>query len=182
MVPSGHGRWAARCTSLPPRPVRLSYFSYRLAQEVLESSTYRQEWGEVQDILTRLRPSPGGRQKHPVSQQVMNAWLDDQFRARDWEYHPRIIEGTRLEGDYRKHRIQVEVQFGNMARWTYDVLKFQISYSKDLIDIGILTVSMQEFAGSIGDNIAYFERVCRELPHAKLSITLPIMVIGIEPE
>jgi hypothetical protein len=40
---------------------------------------------------------------------------------------------------------------------------------------------MQSFAATIDENIAYYERVTRELPYAKMSITLPIWVIGIAP-
>ncbi len=97
-----------------------------------------------------------------------------------WEWHPSIVPGTHLAGDYRKDRVQIEVQLGNMARWTYDILKFQICYSQDIIDVGILAVPMHSLAKEIGENIAYFERVQRELPHAKLSISLPILVIGLE--
>jgi Restriction endonuclease BglII len=68
-----------------------------------------------------------------------------------------------------------------MSRWTYDVFKFQVSYSLDLIDVGVLVVPMQEFASTIDENVAYYERVMRELPYAKMSITLPIWVIGIRP-
>jgi hypothetical protein len=75
----------------------------------------------------------------------------------------------------------VEAQFGNMARWYTDVFKFQVSYSLGLIDVGILVVPMQQFANTIDENVAHFERVIRELPYAKMSITLPILVLGVEP-
>lgn len=45
-----------------------------------------------------------------------------------------------------------------------------------------LVVPMQRFANLIDENVAYFERVARELPWAKMSLTLPIWVIGIEPD
>ena len=41
---------------------------------------------------------------------------------------------------------------------------------------------MQRFANTIDENVAYYERVVRELPYAKMSITLPIWIVGIEPE
>ena len=50
----------------------------------------------------------------------------------------------------------------------------QVSYSLDRIDVGVLIVPTQKFANTIDENIAYFERVERELPYAKMSITLPI--------
>jgi hypothetical protein len=100
-----------------------------------------------------------------------------------WEVHPRITNdnSTKIEADFKKDRIQIEIQFGNMARWYTDVFKFQVSYSLDLIDVGVLICPMQEFADTIDENVVYFERINRELGYAKMSITLPILVLGIKP-
>jgi hypothetical protein len=117
----------------------------------------------------------------PVDQDAMNTHLDAVFKDKGWTHHPPVVEGTKLAADYAKSDVQVEVQFGNMARWTYDIFKFQIAYSKGNIRIGILVVPVRWFARTIGDNIAYFERIQRELPHAELSITLPILVVGLDP-
>jgi len=172
----------------------LHYYNYRFADEVLSSNKFVKSKVEALDILTRLPPIKVGEEpwsipakkpkktKFPIDQNAMNRWLGDQFHQVGWERHPRIVPGTNLEADYRKDRIQIEVQFGNMARWTYDILKFQICYSQDVIDVGILAVPMQSLAKEVGENIAYFERISRELPHAKLSITLPILVIGLKSD
>lgn len=124
----------------------------------------------------------------PVDQVSLNSHLDGEFTPpkRGWEYHPLVVEGeggpqTGLKADYRKNRVQVEVQFGNMARWYTDVFKFQLTYAQEGIDAAILVVPTQRFANLIDENVAYFERVQRELPWAKMSLTLPILVIGIEP-
>lgn len=98
--------------------------------------------------------------------------------------HPLPViedEITRIKADYEKDRVQVEVQFGNMTRWYTDVFKFQVSYSLDLIDVAVLVAPMQDFASTIDENVAYYERVMRELPYAKMSITLPIWVLGLRP-
>lgn len=149
------------------------------------SPAFTTAYQEALDIFTRLVPlrRVGGNPKFPIDQKLMNKWVDAEFaKAGGWQYHPRITSNTKLEGDFKKDRIQIEVQFGNMARWTYDILKFQITYSQGQVDIGILVVPIQWFAGLIGDNVVYYERVLRELPHAKLSITLPILVLGLEPD
>ena len=57
-----------------------------------------------------------------------------------------------------------------------------MSYSLNEIDIAVLVVPTQAFANLIDENVAYFERVIRELPWAKMSLTLPIWVIGMEPD
>jgi hypothetical protein len=125
----------------------------------------------------------------PVDQIRLNAKLDAAFRSKEWDLQPQIVTATatvaaasRLRGDFKKHRVQIEVQFGNMARWYTDVFKFQLSYSLDAIDVGVLIVPMQRFANLIDENVAYFERVARELPAAKMSLTLPIWVLGVEPD
>jgi len=124
----------------------------------------------------------------PVSQRLLNSHLDREFLKRGWELQPAIVSRERtggpdtgLKGDYKKGRVQVEAQFGNMARWYTDVFKFQLSYSLDEIDAAVLVVPVLALANLIDENVACFERVCRELPWAKMSLTLPILVIGIEP-
>ena len=95
---------------------------------------------------------------------------------------PKLCQGPISRLIIEKIRVQIEVQFGNIARWTYDIFKFQICYSQDIVDVGILAVPMHTLAKEIGENIVYFERVSRELPHAKLSISLPILVVGLEAD
>jgi hypothetical protein len=124
----------------------------------------------------------------PVDQKALNTHLDREFVRLEWEPQPTIVSEevgkgpeTGLKGDFKKGRLQVEIQFGNMARWYTDVFKFQLSYALGAIDVGVLVVPTQEFSNLIDENIAYFERVTRELPWAKMSLTLPILVIGVEP-
>ena len=57
---------------------------------------------------------------------------------------------------------------------------FLLSYSSGDIEVGILIVPMQATAKRIDENVVNYERVVRELPHAKMGITLPIWVIGVE--
>jgi restriction endonuclease BglII len=125
----------------------------------------------------------------PVDQVALNVHLDKAFQEAGWAMQPPIVSPgktggptTGLKGDFKKGRLQVEVQFGNMARWYTDVFKFQLSYSLDEIDVAILVVPTQRFANLIDENVAYFERVVRELPWAKMSLTLPIWVIAVEPD
>ncbi|MDP9021598.1 MAG: hypothetical protein M3N57_02650, partial [Actinomycetota bacterium] len=114
---------------------------------------------------------------------------DEAFGAAGWEPQPYIVDPSRtdlpatgLKADFKRDKIQIEAQFGNMARWYTDVFKFQLSYSIDQIDVAVLIVPMKRFANLIDENVAYMERISRELPTAKMSLTLPIWVIGVEPE
>ena len=73
----------------------------------------------------------------------------------------------------------MEVQLGNMARWYSDIFKFQTAYSTGFIDMGISVIPYHKLGKRMDSNVANFERCKRELPSAKMSITLPILLIGI---
>lgn len=186
--------------------------SYRYADAVLKHDDFRESLDEIYLALTqtavpllpagtfsgpagkkmkkRERPNDSGRFMFlPVSQKKLNDNIDAEFRARHWEAQNRIVSSdnqfglsTGLKGDFKKGRLHVEVQFGNMARWYTDVFKFQLSYALSEIDVAVLVVPMQSFSNMIDENIAYFERIERELPAAKMSLTLPILVIGVVPD
>lgn len=131
-------------------------------------------------------PIPRTRRGKLVSTKMLSAVgtnkaLDAAFVSREWTRHPLIVSTStsRLVADYKKGMIQVEVQFGNMARWYTDIFKFLLSYSANDIEVGVLVVAMQATAKGIDENVVYYERVVRELPHAKMAVTIPVWVIGV---
>ena len=173
--------------------MQLTTYSYRFAAEVLSSAAFRRERKDIEEIFKsievpqldppKFRTRSGKTWTFTTSQKNLNVLLNTEFKARGWECQPFVTEDklTGIKADYKKARVQVEVQFGNMARWYTDVFKFQVSYSLGLIDVGVLVVPIQSFANTIDENVAHYERVVRELPYAKMSITLPIWVVGIAP-
>lgn len=124
-----------------------------------------------------------------VVQQLLNVYFDRRLAIDlGWEHHPLatdIIESG-LRADFRKAfsdlSVQMEVQFGNMARWYSDIFKFQTAYSQELTQAAVSIVPMGGLGRRIDSNIAHYERALRELPSANLSITLPILLIGLEPD
>jgi len=174
--------------------VRLKSYSYRFGEEVLDSPLFQRQKEEIVEILRAIEapilspPKKRTRNKKEMifrtDQKELNLVLNRNFEERGWECQPPVTQDriTGIAADFKKERVQVEVQFGNMARWYTDVFKFQVSYSLGLIDVGVLVVPTQRFANTIDENVAHYERVVRELPYAKMSITLPIWIIGIEPE
>lgn len=173
--------------------MRVHYYSYRYAEEILQHPHYQHAWEEICGVL---ESAPlfvySGKSKNAdldVVQQVMNCYFDRRFAVDcRWQHHPLAtsIEGSGLAADFRKDfgglTIQAEVQFGNMARWYSDLFKFQAAYSQSLIQMGLSVVPVGALAKRIDSNVANYERVCRELPSAELSITLPILVAGLEPD
>ena len=165
--------------------------SYRYAEEILDKA-FPAEKGEILQVLQStpfVRRDPptvrtrGGRvvARLTIDQVATNKELERAFEQRDWISKPKIISESKskLEADFKKGKIQVEVQFGNMARWYTDVFKFLLSYAADDIEVGVLVVAMHDTANKIDENVVYYERVIRELPHAKMGITIPIWVLGV---
>ena len=174
--------------------MKLNIFSYRFALEILQHPNHGTAWSEIETILTDapLFIYPGKSAKNAkllVVQQLMNTYFDRRFAVDyGWEHHPLAtgIPSSNLAADFRKSfagiTVQAEIQFGNMARWYSDIFKFQAGYSKSLIQCGLSVVPMASLARQIDSNIVNFERAKRELPSAELSITLPILLIGVEPD
>ncbi len=166
-------------------------YSYRHALAILEKEYPR----ELKEVLQTLKSvdfvplveiksrSRGGKvvMVKSISPAKTNRALYQVLKAKGWAVTPKIISESEsnLAADAKKGKIQIEIQFGNMARWYTDVFKFLLSYSANDIEVGILVVPMQATAKKIDENVAYYERVVRELPHAKMGITIPILVAGI---
>jgi len=174
--------------------MQMTSYSYRFASEVLDSQAFNDLKQDIINVFTTIHDVPqlnppktrtrgGRRMVFTTDQLALNTLIDTLFQDRRWESKPLVTDDgvTNIRADFKKGRVQVEVQFGNMARWYTDVFKFQVSYSLDLIDVGVLVAPMQAFANTIDENVAHYERIIRELPYAKMSLTLPIWVVGIQP-
>lgn len=171
-------------------------FSHRNGRDILESPKFSPAFKEFMHVLSGLPPYRAAHAKktsakHVIAPAAMNHWLDNELCVkRDWDWHPLIIDAdpddaarrSQLRSDFRKDRIEVEVQFGNVARYAYDVYKMAISMAMEQADVGIQVVCTKRFAGITGGNIAYYERAVRELERSRLTLIVPLVVIGIEPE
>lgn len=174
--------------------MRLAIHSYRFAQEILQHEKHRNIWDEITRICREapLFVWPGKSKKNArldVVQQLMNVYFDRRFAIDcGWEHHPLAtrIEESGLRADFRKQypeiAVQVEVQLGNMARWYSDIFKFQTAYSQELAQVAISILPNGSLGRRIDSNVAHYERALRELPSAELSITLPILLVGFEPD
>lgn len=115
-------------------------YSYRHAQSILEKE-YSTEFFDILKILASVdfvRPaktksrSRGGKvvAVKSISAPETNKRLMAALKNKGWETTPRIISKSEsnLAADAKKGKIQLEIQFGNMARWYTDVFKFLLSY------------------------------------------------------
>lgn len=170
--------------------MKFEIFSYRFAEEILQHDKHVQCWNEIIEAVTHapvfIFPGKSKNGRFDVVQQLENAYFDRKLAIEfGWEFHPIAtkIPNSNLTADFRKEfnglQVQAEVQFGNMARWYSDIFKFQAAYSESLTQAAISIVPMSSLANRIDSNVAHFERAKRELPSANLSITLPILLIGV---
>ncbi|MCC6467919.1 MAG: hypothetical protein IT563_06325 [Alphaproteobacteria bacterium] len=173
--------------------MKLHFFSYRYAQEILQHQNNVAAWQEIEGILSNapifIYPGKSKNPRLQIVQQLMNTYFDRRFAVDSgWQFHPLATDIVKsgLAADFRKNfgsiTVQAEIQFGNMARWYSDIFKFQAAYSRSLIQCGLCVVPMGTMARMTDSNVAHYERVVRELPSAELSITLPILVVGLEPD
>jgi hypothetical protein len=170
-------------------PLHLKTFSYRFAEQVLNSKLALKT--ELEGVLTDASLDVG-----TLTRQNFNKELDTRFTSKGWEAQPPVFpEPTdpkeRLPGarmDFLKERVGVEVGFGHASFMGIDLLKFQVgSYSGfDRIDVGVYVVTTRGFqkaskAVSLNwEGSLTFEKVVRYLPYFKSAIQIPIYVVGID--
>jgi sensor histidine kinase YesM len=178
--------------------MKVKTFSYRFAEEILQHPLYKAAYDELIQVCEEC-PVPvytGKSVNQPekdVVQQLMNSFFFKRFKSLGWETEPLATpdeNADELRSDFRKTFIdeetgevlltlQIEVEFGNVASSYRNYFKFQLSYAYSLTDICVLIVPSQHLSIRIDSGVSNFEKTCREIPSAKLSITVPTLVIGL---
>jgi hypothetical protein len=181
--------------------MKIKTFSYRYSQEVLEHPCCKEALEEIMDICSKC-PLPVYKNKSKsqpkldIVQQIINTYFKIAFENSNWESEPLVTPDNNddsLRGDFRKSfkkkiskdnreniTLQVEVEMGNIASSYRNYFKFQLSYSYKLADIAILILPCDNLSKRIDSGVASFEKTVREIPSADLSITVPILVIGLD--
>ncbi|HWY69726.1 MAG TPA: BglII/BstYI family type II restriction endonuclease [Terriglobales bacterium] len=169
----------------PSAALRLQKFSYRFAEQVLNSKLSLKE--EIEGSL--LHPSIDIAS---LSRPAFNTALNEIFVSRGWTSQPPVFDDPKDPGakmDFLKERIGIEVGFGHASFLGIDVLKFQVaSYSAlDKIDVGVYIVTTANFQKVMRESYSQnwegsltFEKVRRYLPHFKSAIQVPIYILGID--
>jgi hypothetical protein len=165
--------------------IRLNTFSYRFAEQVLNSKLSIKQ--EIENIL--LDP---GIKISELSRPKFNSVLEELFVERGWEKQPAVFDQATdpsAKMDFLKERIGIEVAFGHASFIGLDLLKFQVcSYSGfDKIDVGVYIVTTRNFQKTMEQEFGLnwkgslsFEKVANYLPHFKSAIQVPIYVIGLD--
>lgn len=175
--------------------MRIETFSYRFADDILLSPRFAGVRAELMNVCSNCPiPVYSGKSKKQtnkdVIQQIMNTYFKLRFTALGWNAEPLatpVDNEDALRADFRKTfgegddeiTLQIEVEFGNVASSYRNYFKFQLSFSYDLTDICVLIVPSSELANRIDRGVANYEKAIREIPQAKLSVTVPTLVIGL---
>ena len=72
------------------------------------------------------------------------------------------------------------LQTGNVSRTYADLLKLQLLFSRKKIGGGIIILYSRVSARALGENLASFDRLKRELSIFKEVITVPVLLVGLE--
>jgi hypothetical protein len=165
--------------------VRLERFSYRFAEQVLNSKLAIKQ--EIEQILTDKSIDLA-----TLSRPKFNDVLKEVFIAQGWQSQPPVFDepgDPTAKMDFLKERVGIEVGFGHASFIGIDLLKFQVaSYSGlDRIDVGVYIVTTKNFQkvmkrnyGQNWEGSLTYAKVIRYLPHFKSAIQVPIYVIGID--
>jgi hypothetical protein len=165
--------------------IRLETFSYRFAEQVLNSKLYIKQ--EIESILFAPQINLS-----ELSRPRFNRILEELFVEKGWEKQPSVFDepaDPSAKMDFLKDRIGIEVAFGHPSFIGLDLLKFQVSsYSGfDKIDVGIYIVTTKNFQKTMRKEFGLnwvgsltFEKITKYLPHFKSAIQVPIYVIGLD--
>ncbi|MFA5368045.1 MAG: BglII/BstYI family type II restriction endonuclease [Dehalococcoidia bacterium] len=128
-------------------------------------------------------------------QSYYNTELRRQFIDYHWEIEGKAIPELNLKYDFRKSRLQIEVEFGNARTYYQDYIKFMLSYHSRQIDFGMLITPTIEFASTLCEvgkqkallqggksysGMMHFEKAYRELNYLKDIFNMPITILGID--
>jgi hypothetical protein len=166
-------------------------YSINLSDHLLNST---KELAEIENFVSQIRAPmcPGYvSEKYPVNQKILNAMFRHKMHGEwGWEKDPLVDPtlGKGVEGDFSKKldsglNVFVEVEFGNVASIFRDLFKFIYMKVIGTYDVGILIVpsGKDNFSKEI-EGIYSFEGVKKVLDESKGSISVPVLLLGIEPD
>lgn len=165
-----------------PTTIKLQTFSYRFAEQVLNSRL-----AIKQEIEAVLKDESIDISK--LSRPNFNKVLDGLFARKGWVTQPPVFDepgDPSAKMDFLKDRVGIEVAFGHASFIGIDLLKFQVSsYSGlDKIDVGVYVTTTKAFQKYMRiehsqnwDGSLSFEKVKKYLPHFKSAIQVQILLL-----
>lgn len=153
----------------------------RLAFTYEEHHNAGSEWEkrELKEWLTDVFEAPAIKIRKGCTSDI-RAHVESEFLNEGWALDVRLDSDSMIKVFSMKEDMAFQLQTGNMSRAPYDLLKLEYLYKSGRIEAAALALPNQEAAKKMGDNIAYAERVVRELKLFDRVITLPLLVVAFE--
>ncbi len=91
--------------------------------------SFQQEVSEVRQVIDSIKWASdfelSSGDKNYQHQTAYNRAFKDAFTSLNWETQPKLSDKPKLIGDFKKHLVFIEIQFGNSATLYRDFYKFQ---------------------------------------------------------
>ena len=129
--------------------------------------------------LTDIFEVPKLKVEGRVTTEIRNH-VKDELEKNGWGFNIKIDAEVDLAIFAKKGDLAIQIQTGNISRYTYDLLKIQHLYVRKEIEAAALAVPTKDAAKKIGSNIAHVERIWNEIKVFDRVITTPLMLIAFE--
>lgn len=106
--------------------------------------------------------------------------VESEFLGGGWALNVDVDQAHRLKVFAEKEELAFQLQTGNVSRAPYDLLKLQYLFQKQRIEAAALAVPTRKAARTMGDNLAYAERVIKEMILFDRVISVPILLVAFE--
>lgn len=105
-----------------------------------------------------------------------------QLQVLGWSNPVRIDDYSKISVTSMKDETALCFQTGNVSRFYADLLKLETLFRKERIKAAIYLIPHKSLAKKFGSNIANFERLIDELKIFSVTLTIPMLVLGIAHE
>jgi len=138
----------------------------------LVPSTFQQE------VITILSSTPV---RKPLNTQKIRESILSKLHDLGWSDEVRVDpKNSKIDITSMRKDVGLCFQTGNMSRLYADLLKLQTLYADSKIAASICVVPKRSFAKLLGQNIVNYERLTRELAIFSKTISVPILIYGIQ--
>lgn len=134
---------------------------------------------DLYDWVTDIFEAPAIKLK-PACTNEIRSHISTEFEKEGWALNVKIDQELNNTIFAMKDELAFQIQTGNMSRAPYDLLKLQYLFQSKKIGAAAFALPTKLAASKIGSNVAYFERICKELTVFDRVITVPILLIAFQ--
>lgn len=151
--------------------MRFEIYDHYGAMQIIASRTRT----EVEKALSQTNV------RRPVAVRKLRASILERLSLEGWPNNVRVDPtNSRITITSTRHEVGLCLQTGNMSRVYADLLKLQTLFANHRIVASICIVPKKTFSNAINSNVVNFERFTNELNIFSKTVTVPMLVYGIE--